>query len=61
MSFKTIDLLLLFLGLFFVVLTQVACTATLGAPDGDDAYNAESVNEAMEEEEEEDAWREINR
>jgi hypothetical protein len=59
-SFKTTDLIPIF-GLIFALSTQVACTATLGAPEGDDAYEAESSAEAMEDEEEGDAWRDINR
>ena len=61
MSFKATKLLLLILVLVFVVLTQVACRTTFGAPEGDDAYDAESSTEAMEEEEDKDAWEDANR
>ena len=61
MSFKATKLLLAIFVLVFVVLTQVACRTTFGAPKGDDAYDAESSTEAMEEEEEEDAWEDANR
>ena len=42
MNFKTTMLLRFVLGLIFVLSTQVACTTTLGAPEGDDAHEAES-------------------
>jgi hypothetical protein len=61
MSLKAAKLLLLIFVLVFVMLTQVACRTTWGAPKGDDAYDAESSTEAMEDEEEEDAWEDANR
>lgn len=61
MNFKTTRLLLLIFGPIYVLSTQVACTTTLGAPDTDDAYDAESAANAMEEEEEEDAQEDVNR
>ena len=61
MNSKAIELPVLILGYLFVLLTQLACTTTLGAPEGSDAYEAQSATDAMEEEEEEDASREINR
>ena len=61
MDFKTLNLFRLVLRLFFVLASPVACTTTLGAPQGDDSYDAESATEAMEEEEEEDASEETNR
>jgi hypothetical protein len=42
-------------------LFPLGCTRTLGAPTGDDAYEVESNAEAMEDEEEREAWEEINR
>jgi len=39
----------------------LGCTRTLGAPTGDDAYEVESNAEAMEDEEEREAWKSINR
>ena len=37
------------------------CVRTLGAPAGEDEYDAESNQEAMQDEEDEEAWRSINR
>jgi hypothetical protein len=60
-NFEATRLLLFIFCLVFALSTQVACTTTLGAPEGDETYEVESATEAMEEEEEEDAWRDINR
>ena len=48
MNFKTVELLLLILGFLFVIPTQVACTTTLGAPEGEDAFDAESPGQLIE-------------
>jgi len=61
MKIKATRLLLFICCLIFALSTQLACARTLGAPEGDDAYEVESATEAMEDEEEEDAWRDINR
>jgi hypothetical protein len=37
------------------------CTRTLGAPTGDVEYEAESNQEAMQDEEDQEAWESINR
>jgi hypothetical protein len=60
MRFKISRLLLLLLGFFVQIPTQIACTSWPGAPTGDDAYQAESATDAIEEEEEEDASREVD-
>ncbi len=39
----------------------IGCTRTLGAPTGDDEYDAESNQEAMQDEEDREAWESINR
>jgi hypothetical protein len=37
------------------------CTRTLGAPTGDAEYDVESSEEAMQDEEDREAWESINR
>jgi hypothetical protein len=37
------------------------CTRTLGAPTGDAEYDVESNEEAMQDEEDREAWESINR
>jgi hypothetical protein len=61
MEFRTLNILSLVLRLLFVLTSPVACSTTLGAPQGDDTYDAESAADAMEEEEEENAWDDANR
>ena len=61
MNPRTIRLLLCYAAVGAALSLQMGCTRTLGAPEGDDAYEVESANEAMEEEEEEEAWKSINR
>jgi hypothetical protein len=39
----------------------LGCTRTLGAPTGDAEYDAESNEEAMQDEEDREAWESINR
>ena len=61
MNLRTIRLLLFNLAVGGALSLQIACAATLGAPEDGDAYLVESPNEAMEEEEEEGALKSIDR
>ena len=47
----------------FILCAGIAlgCVRTLAAPEGDDEYDSESNQEAMQEEEDEEVWRSINR
>jgi hypothetical protein len=60
MSSQTARLLILS-GLVFGLATATACRTTPGAPDEADGYGTGSAAQAMEEEEEQDAWEDANR
>jgi hypothetical protein len=57
MRFSGVRLLLIALCLGLTT----GCVRTLGAPTGEDEYDAESNQEAMQDEEDEEAWRDVNR
>jgi len=52
---------LLSIALTLSAAVALGCTRTLGAPTGDDEYDAESNEEAMQDEEDREAWKSINR
>jgi hypothetical protein len=49
------------LGAFLAATFSLGCTRTIGVPADEDDYMVESNNEAMEEEEDREAWTDINR
>jgi hypothetical protein len=51
---------LLSIALLLPAVILLGCARTLGAPTGDDEYDAESNAEAMEDEEDREAWESIN-
>jgi hypothetical protein len=61
MDSTTLKLLGLALHLLFLLTGPVACTHTLGAPEGINAYEPESVSQEMEQEEEEDVDEDADR
>jgi hypothetical protein len=58
---RSIDARYLPIALILCTGIALGCVRTLGAPAGDDEYDAESNQEAMQDEEDEEAWRSINR
>jgi hypothetical protein len=61
MNLRIVRLLFVNAAVGAAAFVQIACTTTLGAPEGDDAYEVESATEAMQDEEEEEASKSINR
>ena len=52
---------ILSIALVLSVMVAWGCTRTLGAPAGDAEYDVESNEEAMQDEEDREAWESINR
>ena len=52
---------ILSIALALSAMVAFGCTRTLGAPKGDAEYDAESNEEAMQDEEDREAWESINR